>query len=51
MVKKSGAGKGDAPRPCDRDKYEEGYMRIYHCEKCGKHKNICTCSNVDMKGT
>ena len=40
----NGAGKGSRPRPCDREKYNEGYDRIwkgkkmrYFCHDCHTH--------------
>lgn len=29
----NGAGKGDAPRPVDRKKYEENYQKIFNKEE------------------
>jgi formylmethanofuran dehydrogenase subunit E len=33
-----GAGKGDSQRPCNKDRYDAGYVRIFHpkCPKCGE---------------
>jgi hypothetical protein len=50
MERKSSAGKGDSQRPFDRDKYEEGYKRIFYCKKCKKHVNKCACLDEVEKG-
>ena len=40
---KGSAGKGDLPRPCDKKKFELGYLRAFGVctgENCPK-KNLC----------
>ena len=48
-MSKSPGGKGDKPRPVDRDKYEEGYKQAYGDHPCPIESRDL--SWLDEKGT